>query len=241
MQLTIGITATEARYENYPQWIKGGDVNITVIQLSSETAGELNKCDGIILSGGVDTHPSFYGSKRLDYPLAPDTFNIERDTFELAVFNYSQKNAIPVLAICRGMQLINIALGGDLVQDIQESGKLDHRRHGGKDGEHEINVIKNSMLYTITGCEKGIVNSAHHQALGKIAPALQVTAFSADGVAESAEWKETVNKSFLLCVQWHPERLAQEQPDNPFTKTIREQFLKAVQEFKITTTNNQNK
>ncbi len=232
MSLVIGITDTEARYPNYPLWIKGDDATIEIIKLSSENRDHLKKCDGIVLSGGVDTHPSFYGSQRLDYPLAPDTFNEARDAFELAVFKYSQENKIPVLAVCRGMQLVNIALGGNMIQDIEESGKKDHRRHGNLDGMHEIAVVKNSLLHSITGSEKGIINSAHHQALGKIADALKVTGLSPDGIAESTEWENNEGKSFLLCVQWHPERLAQQQPENPFAKNIRSEFLKAIQKSK---------
>ena len=232
MLLVIGITDTEARYPNYPLWLKGDSTTIEIIRLSLDNTEQLKMCDGIVLSGGVDTHPSFYKNSRLNYPLAPGTFNEARDSFELGVFKYSQENNIPVLAICRGMQLVNIALGGDMIQDIEETGKKDHRRHGNTDGIHEIVVIKDSLIHTITGCERGTINSAHHQALGKVAEPLKVTGVSPDGIAESAEWKNNTKKPFLLCVQWHPERLAQQQPENPFTKNIRKEFLKAVLEHK---------
>lgn len=228
MTLTIGITDTESRFSNYPIWIKGDDKDIAVIKLSPENSADLKKCDGIVLSGGLDTHPDYYNNKRIDYPLAPNEFNRIRDEFELDVFKYACEKNIPVLAICRGMQLVNIALGGDLIQDIEEHGKLDHRRHGDTDGMHEIRVIKDSLLYEITGAESGSINSAHHQAVGKIANDLIVTACSPDGIAEGAEWKDENNKQFLLCVQWHPERLAQQQKDNPFTYSIRKHFLNAV-------------
>lgn len=228
MTLTIGITDTESRFSNYPLWIKGDDIDITVIKLSNENSADLKKCDGIILSGGLDTHPGYYNNKRVDYPLAPNEFNRTRDEFELDVFKYACEKNIPVLAVCRGMQLVNIALGGDLIQDIEEHGKLDHRRHGDIDGMHEIRVIKDSLLYEITGAESGSINSAHHQAVGRIANDLIVTAFSPDGIAEGAEWKDKNKKQFLLCVQWHPERLAQQQKDNPFTHSIRKHFLNAV-------------
>ncbi len=232
MHLTIGVTGTEARYSNYPIWIKGSDADIEIIQLVPANVGDLEKCDGIVLSGGIDTHPTFYKNERINYPLAPKEFNVLRDEFELSVFKYSLEKNIPVLAICRGMQLVNVALGGDLIQDIEESGKENHRRHGDMDGMHEITVVKNSLLHEITGCESGIINSAHHQALGKIANDLKVTAFSIDGIAEAVEWENKEGKPFLLCVQWHPERLAQEQKDNPFTCNIRKQFLITVNQKK---------
>ncbi|MES2396003.1 MAG: gamma-glutamyl-gamma-aminobutyrate hydrolase family protein [Bacteroidota bacterium] len=227
MHLKIGITDTEARYSNYPRWIKGDDSDIEIIQLTPANINELEKCNGIVLSGGIDTHPKFYKNERLNYPLAPKEFNVVRDEFELNVFKFSQDKNIPVLAVCRGMQLVNIALGGDMIQDIEESGKLDHRRHD-EDGVHEISVVKDSLFYEIIGAEKCTINSAHHQALNNIANDLKVTAFSPDGIAEATEWKNKEGKPFLICVQFHPERLAQQHEGSSIAHNIREQFLKAV-------------
>lgn len=228
MHLTIGITITEARYSNYPLWIKGNNSDIEIIQLTQTNVEDLKKCDGIVLSGGIDTHPKFYKNECISYQFAPKEYDVARDEFELKVFKYSQERNIPILAVCRGMQLVNIALGGDLIQDIEESGKLDHRRHNDKDGVHEIKVVKDSLFYEITGGEYGTINSAHHQALGKIASDLNVTAFSPDGIAEATEWKSKNDKPFLLCVQFHPERLAQQHEGSSIAHNIREQFLKAV-------------
>lgn len=232
MHLTIGITDTEARYSNYPLWIKGDDSNIEIIQLFPANFNELEKCDGIVLSGGIDSHPKFYKNERLNYPLAPREFNVARDEFELKVFKYSQEKNIPILAVCRGMQLVNIALGGDMIQDIEESGKLDHRRHE-EDGVHEISVVKDSLFYEIIGAEKCMINSAHHQALNSIANDLKVTAFSPDGIAEATEWKNKEGKPFLICVQFHPERLAQSQEGNSIANNIRKQFLLAAEQKAI--------
>lgn len=232
MSLVIGITDTEARYENYPLWIKDKDASIEVIRLTAENKQLLPNCDAVVLSGGVDTHPSFYNSQRVNYPLAPSEFDVNRDNFEIAVFEYTQQHNVPVLGICRGMQLINIALGGDMIQDIEEQGKNNHRRMEQGDTMHEIVINKETQLFAITGCEKGIINSAHHQALGKVAEELITTGYSPDGIPESVERKYPKNHAFLLCVQWHPERLAQEQPNNPFTKNIRTAFLQAANDFK---------
>jgi putative glutamine amidotransferase len=228
MKIIIGITASEARYENYPLWMKGSDEDIDVIKLSQENAKDIKKCDGIVLSGGIDTHPKFYSNPRTDYPLAPEKFDVARDEFELSVFEYAQEKTIPVLAICRGMQLVNVALGGNLIQDIEEQHKNNHRRIGFVDGIHEIAVNPNSLLHQITGVENGMINSAHHQGLDKIANNLAANSYSVDGIVEGIEWKIKEHKPFLLGVQWHPERLAQTEPENPFAKNIRLQFLKAV-------------
>ncbi|MDP1747670.1 MAG: gamma-glutamyl-gamma-aminobutyrate hydrolase family protein [Bacteroidota bacterium] len=227
MHLTIGITDTEARYSNYPLWIKGNNSDIEIIQLTQTNVEDLKKCDGIVLSGGIDTHPKFYKNECISYQFAPKEYDVARDEFELNVFKFSQDKNIPVLAVCRGMQLVNIALGGDMIQDIEESGKLDHRRHD-EDGVHEISVVKESLFYEIIGAEKCTINSAHHQALNTIANDLKVTAFSPDGIAEATEWKNKAGKPFLICVQFHPERLAQQHEGSSVAHNIREQFLKAV-------------
>lgn len=232
MNCIIGITETEACYENYPLWIKGDDSGIEVIKLTKERIDDVDKCDGIVLSGGIDTHPLFYNNDNISYPNAPKKFKEERDEFELEVFRYALEKKIPVLGICRGMQLVNIALGGDLIQDIEASGSADHKRHGDADGMHEVGIEKNSLLHEIAGSEKGAINSAHHQALATIAPGLRVNAWSPDGIAEGAEWKDKADKPFLLCVQWHPERLVKMQPDNPLTAGIRKKFVETVKNNK---------
>jgi putative glutamine amidotransferase len=228
MPIIIGITETASGYENYPEWISAGDDKIEVIRLTPANIAMLQNCYGIVLTGGVDSHPVFYGNQRTDYPNAPLEFDVLRDEFEIAVFKYALENRLPVLAVCRGMQLVNIALGGDIIQDIEESGREDHRRLEGADRLHEIAVVEGSLLSEITRSETGVVNSAHHQALGKLAPQIMINSYAADGIAEGAEWQNKNGQSFLLCVQWHPERLAQIQPANPFSKSIREKFIKAV-------------
>lgn len=228
---TIGITQSDSKFHLYEPWIKGEDENIKVITLSydSNNLDDLDKCDGVVMSGGIDTHPKFYNNERLQYPGGPNEFNVARDEFELKVFDYAKKNNVPVLAICRGMQLVNCALGGDLIQDLEEGGKRDHKKQGEfDDGIHEIHVDKNSFFYEVSKAEKGKVNSAHHQGLGKIAEELKVTAVSEDDVPEALEYKNPSNKSFLLCVQWHPERLKIEETLVPFSKNIREAFLKSI-------------
>jgi putative glutamine amidotransferase len=232
MHLIIGITDTKSRFNNYQIWIKAGGPDIEIIQLTPKNAEALKKCDGVVLSGGIDTHPKFYNSKNLDYPNAPNMFDQERDKFEIRVFSYAKEKGLPVLAICRGMQLVNVALGGDLVQDIEATGKNNHRRHGEIDGLHEIIINKHTLLHEIAGIETGTVNSAHHQAVKTIAPELIVNAWSPDGIAEGMEWKDKPDKPFLLCVQWHPERLVDKQRENPLTKNIRKKFIEAIKNAK---------
>ncbi len=231
MKITIGITESETKYENYPDWIMGKDIYLEILQLSysSNNLHALNKCHGVVLSGGIDSHPKFYNSSRMNYPYAPVKFNESRDEFELQVFSYTQKHNIPVLAICRGMQLVNIALGGGIIQDLEEAENKDHRKHE-KDGIHEVRIIKNSLLYDISGSEIGVANSAHHQGLSVLADGLMTNSYAPDSVIEGIEWKEKAGKPWFLGVQWHPERLALDQPENSLTMGLRLKFLEAVKQ-----------
>lgn len=230
-KITIGITHSESRGENYAPWIKGNEDWIEIIDLSSdkENWDAIEDCDGIVLTGGVDTHPRFYGNERTDYPNRPEQWDEKRDEFEMHVFETALNFDHPVLAICRGMQLVNVALGGDLIQDLQETGKNDHRRHGDKDEQHEVQVINNSLLHQVAGLSTGRVNTAHHQGTGKVSDELMVSATAPDGTIEALEWKEKAGEPWMLCVQWHPERM-EDKNTNPFSKNIRESFLEAVKQ-----------
>lgn len=225
-KITIGVTVSEARHENYPQWIKGGDESIELIELSASRQNwdEIEDCDGILLTGGIDINPEFYGSVEKKYPFAPAEFNTARDEFEMHVFETALNFNHPILAICRGHQLVNVALGGDLVQDLGTGNEV-HKR-GEIDKIHPIHTEPDSLLQQICGLE-GMVNSAHHQAINHISEELVANCLAADGIIEGAEWKDKEGKPWLLSVQWHPERM-DDQEKNPFSCSIREAFLLAV-------------
>lgn len=229
--MKIGLTFTETRWENYPKWIKGDNADIEIVELHWEKHDKdevwdlVEDCDGIVLTGGVDMHPRFYDNERLDFPNGDGKFNEVRDEFEMHVFETAMNFNIPVLAICRGHQLVNVALGGKLMQDLEEGGNKDHRRHSDVDGEHEIRITDKSLLAEIAGTTNSIVNSAHHQGLSVLADELMASAYSPDNVIEAAEWRDKTGKPWLLCVQWHPERMKQEEV---CSKNIRETFLHQV-------------
>lgn len=232
-KIKIGVTFSEARYENYPAWIQGNDPNIEIVELHWEKHSlddvwdEIEDCHGIVLTGGIDVHPDFYENTRLNYPLAPSEFNTERDEFEMHVFETALNFNHPVLAICRGLQLVNVALGGNLIQDLEEAGNKDHRRHEEVDGQHDLDIVKDTLLAQIADSTKGHINSAHHQAISVVAEELTVNSYSPDFVIEGAEWKDKTDKPFLLAVQWHPERMV-DKDTNPLSKNIRERFLEEV-------------
>ncbi len=232
-KIKIGLTFTESRWENYPTWIKGNDENIELVELHwekhnlDEVWDLVEDCDGIVLTGGVDIHPRFYENERLEFPNGDGKFNEERDEFEMHVFETALNCNLPVLAICRGLQLVNIALGGDLVQDLEEAGKKNHRRINDVDDEHAISISENSLLKEVIGNNTGNINGAHHQAIGRLSDELIATATSPDGVIEAVEWKEKEGEAWMLAVQWHPERM-KDRETNPTSKNIREAFLAAI-------------
>lgn len=231
--IKIGITYSETNFQNYPSWIlsESDDIEIVILSFELFNYQDLEKCDGVILSGGVDSHPLFYNNSRLDYPLAP-IFNEERDRFEIKIFEMAQSLSMPILGICRGMQLINIALGGTLIQDLEENGKNNHRKMQNIDGLHSLTVEKGSLFYEITKIDCGMVNSAHHQGINQISDKLKAVAWSDDKVIEALEYKDKSINSFMIAVQWHPERFINSNYQIPFSLSIKNAFLEASKIYK---------
>lgn len=227
----IGITDSETAYPNYPLWMTGADNHVEVIRLTPDNFDAIHQCSGVVLSGGIDMHPRFYRNDRLDYPRRPEEFDENRDRFEMAVFEKTQLMQLPLLAVCRGMQLVNVCLGGNLIQDLEEIKKENHRKMDGKDGVHHIDIQKDSLAKDLAGNVSDVVNSAHHQGLGMVADELAVSAWSPDGVPESVEWKSPGRKAFFLGVQWHPERVLNALPEDIFGQKIRAAFLDAAHNY----------
>jgi putative glutamine amidotransferase len=230
-KLKIGLTYTGSplKHDNYVNWLKG-NAAIDIIQLSPEedNLSVVKDMDAIVISGGVDAHPKSYGSSNTAYPNAPDLFNEKRDEFETAVFKISQQQQLPVLGICRGMQLINCILGGDMVQDIGPDSNAIHRNEG-DDKKHAVSILTGSLLHVITGVTTTEANSAHHQAINKIGAALSINATSADGIIEGLEWTDKTNKPFMIGVQWHPERMYKlGMQASPLSKNIRDYFINEI-------------
>jgi putative glutamine amidotransferase len=155
---------------------------------------------------------------------------MKRDEFETRAFQQAQSNHIPVLGICRGLQLVNCILEGDLEQDLGDDANRTHKAENKIDKIHEINIQPGSLLNEITGLEKGEVNSAHHQRIKTLGKGLKVNSLSADQSIEGFEWENRKDKPFLLCVQWHPERM--EKQDAPLSRSIRDRFIEAIKQSK---------
>jgi putative glutamine amidotransferase len=163
----------------------------------------LNVVNGLVISGGNDVDPVFYGERKKAKNLSVTR---ERDFFEIILVKKARRIKIPVLAICRGMQLVNVAFGGTLYQDFRfEPEFLDHTLEGSTlyHKRHPVLIQKGSGLFNLIGKKKIMVNTSHHQMVKKIAPGFAATAQSEkDGVIEAMESKDD---HFLLAVQWHPE------------------------------------
>lgn len=171
----------------------------------------VRRCDGVLLTGGDDIQPHLYEKNmpenlaKLVGPLEP-----ERDIWEQHLIDEAFRQQKPILGICRGHQMMNVALGGSLIVDIptQVPGALNHRQMDRKaEPVHDVALTPGSLLAQITGEQTLRVNSTHHQAIGRLAESLQAVARSEDGVIEAVELKDPKKLPFLLTVQWHPERL----------------------------------
>ena len=186
----------------------GGEARI--LEVSAGVEATLKDLDGLMLTGGGDVDPARYGEA--PHPTIEEA-EPGRDEFELALINEARARSLPIFAICRGVQVLNVARGGTLVQDIpsQVPGALAHRLNvpprQSYSLAHEIWIDKDTLLAQLMrerlsdadSCE---VNSRHHQALKQVAPGLIVSATAPDGVIEAVE---DSSAPFCLGVQWHPE------------------------------------
>jgi putative glutamine amidotransferase len=172
---------------------------------SSRADRALDAVSGLVLTGGEDVAPWRYGESP---HRALGTVNESRDAWELALIASARNRRLPTLAICRGIQILNVALGGTLVQDIPTEcpTALPHAPGEGRAARvHEITVDTARRLASVVGAEHLTVNSSHHQSIARVAEGLRVTARSPDGIIEGAEWH--ADDWWAVGVQWHPEEL----------------------------------
>ncbi len=230
MKIALLQADTDEKHDYYARWIKASD-DLEVVTLSTRenNLNEMADCDGVVFSGGIDIHPKIYNYSCTDYPNAPKEFNVQRDEFEMAAFRMAQEMHLPVLGICRGMQLINCILDGTLKQDLGEVLNSKHEAETPGDKTHEVKLERNTLLYDLVQSDQSEVNSAHHQAVDKLGKGLRVNSIAADGTIEGFEWEEPSGKPFLLGVQWHPERMHQFQlEESPLCKGVRDLFIESV-------------
>jgi len=222
MRPVIGITAySEPRAKkvyclvshNYIRSVcAAGGIPVVMPLVSDGTTAfdYLNVVDGLILTGGEDVCPLRYGENPIK---EVELFNIDRDEFEINLFKEALRKHLPVLGICRGLQIMNTALGGTLYQDIfsQKEQSLGHfpKLLPVDTLYHSISIKKDSRLAEIFVSDEIRVNSYHHQAVKGLAEEFEVTARATDDIVEAVEHK---GKDFVVAVQWHPEDLTVKHP-----------------------------
>lgn len=195
---------------------------LEVVWLAGATQGldreATRSVDGLVLTGGADVEPGRYGSTDAggDCKIWPG-----RDETELAVLDSALARRIPILAICRGMQLLNVARGGTLVPEIDKgtTHQLDDARR------HLVRIEGGTMLRKLLGIDEGEATSSHHQAIAQLGKGLRVCATHKDGTVEAIEWSDPMRKAWMLGVQWHPERMTL---DEPLAGPLYRGFLEAV-------------
>jgi putative glutamine amidotransferase len=172
---------------------------------AAHAMGALGGIDALLLSGGEDLDPAWYGA-----PASPDLGDVdrERDLFELALFAAARERGMPILGICRGIQLINVALGGTLWQHLpgERPSPVEHNRRDARSARtHEISLEAGSRAAGVLGRTAMAVNSFHHQGIRDLASPLRASGWAEDGLVEAVEVPST--EPWLLAVQWHPEEM----------------------------------
>ena len=196
----IGVTPC-SRVDDYVESVRRAGGEPVVLSNDDDPVAVLGTVDGVLLTGGLDVDPRLYG----EAPHPTTETAPERDRFEIPLTRAAIGGDIPLLAICRGVQVLNVAAGGSLIQDIPSAmtSKLNHSIDTPKDHvAHNVRVTHGTLLQELLGAEQQSVNSRHHQAVGAVANDFVVSAVAADGVVEAIERPDA---SFCVGVQWHPE------------------------------------
>ncbi len=200
MPKRVGVTyRNEAKVEPYEKALRA--VGIEPVRIDPESVQTLDELDGLVLTGGTDLNPALYGESPHPETDQPDD---ARDALEFRLLASALDRDLPVLAICRGMQLFNVAHGGALLQHVAI------HRQPGIDDAHEVEVEAGTKLGKAIGPGAHPVNSRHHQVAGLIGSRLRVSARSEEGYPEGLERPD---KKFAVAVQWHPEDLVDTHPD----------------------------
>ncbi|HTX88424.1 MAG TPA: gamma-glutamyl-gamma-aminobutyrate hydrolase family protein [Bacteroidales bacterium] len=217
---------------NYIHWIRKADTTVVTMDCYGRKPDSalalLKECSGLVITGGEDVDPVLYG-KGSDSILC-GTIDHYRDTLELDLIREAVRMNLPLLCICRGEQILNVAFGGDLIADIptQYGMSVIHKCEDYKNCFHKLKTEPGTLLHSIVGCDSGFVNTNHHQAICNPAPSFRINAWATDGLPEGIEWSDPKGKAFLLGVQWHPERM---DTSNCYSGKLIRAFLEQCREY----------
>jgi len=230
--IAISKASPVENYQSYINWLKNADTSVKWVDMYSlgldEALKKLKSCDGLLLTGGEDIYPELYG-QAYDSTLC-DPPNRYRDSLEMKLFQLAIENNIPVMGICRGMQMINVASGGSLYFDLrtQKDTLVSHRFPNYTPARHTVNVVANSILANAVKVQSGEVYSNHHQGVRDLAHGLRAIAYANDSLVEAVQLTDTTGFAFLLGVQWHPEKM---DFTNPLSGNIAKSFVNNVKSY----------
>ncbi len=235
-QLLIALSkgSPDSSYANYYRWVESLDTSALCIDMyapgEEEAMKKFRECSGLILTGGTDINPEFYDKAHDTVRCWP--VDHKRDALEMRLLDSAIAWGIPVLGICRGHQLINVTLGGSLVVDIpQDRGTaVIHQCDDYLQCFHPVRISNGTILSSVCGVRSGEVTTNHHQAVDFLAPGLRISAYTSDGIIEAIEWADTTGRSFLMGVQWHPERM---DIASPLSGAIGERFLEECRKSQL--------
>jgi putative glutamine amidotransferase len=235
MKIAISVAKKEkAKGAKSPYFRALRSMGVSAEELVLLSAADRNRAkaedfDGILFTGGEDVDPSFYDETKKYPSVVTDR---ARDEFELALLRAAREQQLPVLGICRGMQMINVGFGGSLYQDLKrdpysETGlRMEHRQAGNRgESTHAVTLTDPESFLGAAFRGSCRVNSLHHQAVRRVGRGLKVTAYSEDGLPEALE--DASDYPFLVAVQWHPEEMA----DQPEQRKLFEAFLAKCSEL----------
>lgn len=230
IRIAISKASKSESYFNYSNWVKKHNSEIEIIDLIDVEINEMDNIllnvDGLLLSGGPDLDPIHFD--KID-ERDRCSIDLRRDSIELKAIEIATKKNIPILGICRGLQILNVYFGGDLITDIPTDvpNHINHQQKSG-DSYHNVIIENNTLTHKLINSNEIEVNSNHHQSIGKISDKFHIGAKTTDGVIESIEFKD-INKHWIFAVQWHPERLEFE---SNASKSILFEFIKEVEKNK---------
>lgn len=211
---------------NYIKWLNSADPDLRYRVMNKLPMDSVeivfDECAALLLTGGEDVYPGRYG--QAEDTVRCGTINHYRDSLEFRLIGLAMDEETPVLGICRGQQILNVAMGGSLIVDIPTElhTRVYHRCYDWQNCYHDVKVIPGSQLSALSSVEGDSVTSNHHQAVKRLAEPFRVLATANDGIVESIGWKDTIGKPWLLAVQWHPERM---DSTNRLSRPLAEKFL----------------
>ena len=231
LKIAISKASGAEKYVKYATWLQAADAEMECVDLSAfpkEEAVEqqLSMCRGIVFTGGPDIDPERYGKES---ERARCTIDPGRDKLEFALLERARVLGLPVLGICRGMELLNVFFGGTLIVDlVKDRPSSTVHRQENREVMHEVSITNPSLLFDIVKVSKGDVVSSHHQAIDQVASALKACATAPDGILEALEWADPKEQAFLLGIQWHPERM---EVESPLSLAIAKRFIDEARRF----------